>query len=66
MGLRLKDGKDRQRTEHMPCYKDHGNYWRQRVQMGSVSFSISPDANQDVTMGESTLSGTAAKNIHLC
>ncbi|KAK1940243.1 hypothetical protein X943_000534 [Babesia divergens] len=55
MGLRLKDGRDRQRTEHMPYYKDHGNYWRQRVQMGSVSFSISPDANQDVTMDETDL-----------
>lgn len=54
-GLRLVGGKDRQRTERMPYHLDHGNFWRQRVEMGEISFCINPDANQDVTMDETDL-----------
>ncbi|ORM40528.1 uncharacterized protein BXIN_2135 [Babesia sp. Xinjiang] len=54
-GLRLVGGRDRQRTEPMPYYLDHGVKWRQRTQMGAVSFAISPDANQDVRVDETDL-----------
>ncbi|CDR95489.1 hypothetical protein, conserved [Babesia bigemina] len=54
-GLRLEGGCDRQRTERMPYYKDHGVRWRERTMMGAVSFTISPDANQDVALNETDL-----------
>ncbi|XP_954785.1 uncharacterized protein TA03200 [Theileria annulata] len=48
-GLELKVGKDRQRTEILPYYLDHGVYYRQRDKGGTVSYDISPIACQDIS-----------------
>eukprot|EP00371_Babesia_bovis_P000248 XP_001608895.1 hypothetical protein [Babesia bovis T2Bo] len=54
-GLILEGGRDRQRTERMPYHLDHGVKWRERAPMGSVTFNMSPDANQDVRLDETDL-----------
>ncbi|GFE55765.1 hypothetical protein BaOVIS_031690 [Babesia ovis] len=54
-GLVLEGGTDRQRTERMPYHLDHGVRWRERAPMGAVTFTIRPDANQDVRLDETDL-----------